>query len=435
MHLVKPAAKPPAAGPLKVLVVSLFHPELVRGGAQQIAYEHFQQLQQTPGIQPTLLASTDSSYPALFKSGACITGFDNRPDEFLLLMQEYDYWWHKTNSPRMVTAFIEFLHQIQPDVVHFHHFFTFGADFITLTRAELPAAKIIFTFHEFMAICAANGQMVRLTDNSLCNRASGVRCHQCFPDHPPESFLLRRMWMLRHLAAVDAFTCPSQFMLQFYQDFGLPEQKLHHIPNGQRRYGALQPPGFGKKNRFGFFGQILDHKGVHILLRAVSLLRAQNFTDFSVHINGENIKWASAPVREEVEAFMAQENALPPEEKIVQFNGGYHIDDLPARMARIDWCVVPSTWWEIFGLVISEAWMFGKPVIAPNRGGPAERIRHETDGLLFQQSDPRSLSEFLFRAATEKNLWQKLRANLPEPPSRGEMVAGFLALYRQPAEA
>jgi len=25
---------------------------------------------------------------------------------------------------------------------------------------------------------------------------------------------------------------------------------------------------------------------------------------------------------------------------------------------------VPSVWWEIFGLVISEAWMFGRPVIA-----------------------------------------------------------------------
>jgi glycosyltransferase involved in cell wall biosynthesis len=429
MHLVKPVAKP-----LRVLVISLFHPELIRGGAQQIAYEHFQELQQTPGVEPTLLASTDSTYPALFKSGACITGFDNRPSEFLFLMQDYDYWWHKTSSPRMVAAFTTFLHEIQPDIIHFHHFFTFGIDFLTLTRAERPGAKIIFTFHEFMAICAANGQMVRLTDNSLCTRASAVRCHQCFPDHPPETFLLRRMWMLRHLAAVDSFSCPSQFMLKFYEDFGIPAAKLHHIPNGQRRYGALQPAGAAKKNRFGFFGQILDHKGVHILLRAVSLLRAQNFTDFTVQINGGNIKWASAPVREEIETFMESESLLPPDQKIVTFNGPYHTENLAARMAQIDWVVVPSTWWEIFGLVISEAWMFGKPVIAPNHGGPAERITHNQTGLIFEHSDPTALSEILHRAATEKNLWQKLRANLPEPPGRAEMVAGFLGLYRQPAE-
>ena len=69
----------------KVLIVSLHHPELMRGGAQQIAYELFQGLQNEPGIEPVLLASTDMAYPALYKAGACITGFDQRPNEFLFL--------------------------------------------------------------------------------------------------------------------------------------------------------------------------------------------------------------------------------------------------------------------------------------------------------------------------------------------------------------
>jgi glycosyltransferase involved in cell wall biosynthesis len=428
-----PAAKPevkPAPPPLRVLVVSLFHPELVRGGAQQIAYELFQELKESPGVAPVFLASIDGSYPALHKSGACITGFDGREDEFLFLMQDYDYWWHKTSAPRMVDAFVEFLHTVKPDVVHFQHFMTFGVDFLTLTRNELPGVKIILTLHEFLSICTADGHMVRTTDKSLCTRASGVRCHQCFPELSPEQFLMRRMWMLRHLAAVDEFTCPSHFMLKFYEDFGLPAEKLHHITNGQRRYGQLQAPGAGKKNRFGFFGQLLDSKGVHIILRAVRLLRAQGFTDFSVHINGENIKWASPVIREEIENFLGIEKQLPMEDQIVFMNGGYHIDDLPGRMAQIDWCVVPSTWWEIFGLVISEAWMFGKPVIGSNRGGPGERVRHEIDGLQFQLGDPRALAETIRRAATEDGLWEKLRANLPEPPSRPDMTRRFLEVYR-----
>jgi glycosyltransferase involved in cell wall biosynthesis len=238
------------------------------------------------------------------------------------------------------------------------------------------------------------------------------------------------MWMLRHLAAVDMFTCPSQFMLKFYEDFGLPAERLLHVTNGQRRYGALQPPAAGRKNRFGFFGQLLDNKGVHIIVRAVRLLRAQNFTDISIHINGENIKWASAPIREEVERFLEAERQLPAEEQIVFFNGGYHIDDLPSRMAQVDWCIVPSTWWEIFGLVISEAWMFGKPVICGNRGGPGERVRHDVDGLQFQLGDPRALADTIRRAATEAGLWDRLRENLPEPPDRPAMAAAFMALYR-----
>ncbi len=98
-------------------------------------------------------------------------------------------------------------------------------------------------------------------------------------------------------------------------------------------------------------------------------------------------------------------------------------------MARVDWTVVPSVWWEIFGLVISEAWMFGRPVICSNVGGMAERVTHERDGLHFELGDPASLAATIRRACTEDGLWDRLHAAVPEPPSRAEMADGFLALY------
>src|SRR5271165_5728159 len=101
---VENEAAPLAPEPLKVLLISLFHPELVRGGAQQICYELFEGLKEMPGVKPTLLASIDSSLPALYKSGARITGFDGREGEFLFLSQEYDYWWHRTSSPLLLEA-------------------------------------------------------------------------------------------------------------------------------------------------------------------------------------------------------------------------------------------------------------------------------------------------------------------------------------------
>ena len=38
----------------------------------------------------------------------------------------------------------------------------------------------------------------------------------------------------------------------------------------------------------------------------------------------------------------------------VRERGPYGRDQLAERMASIDWVLVPSTWWEIFGLVVSE---------------------------------------------------------------------------------
>ena len=67
---------------MKVLLISLFHPELVRGGAQQVAYELFLGLRAHPDTEPYLLSSIDGSLPALYKSGARITGFDGRENEF-----------------------------------------------------------------------------------------------------------------------------------------------------------------------------------------------------------------------------------------------------------------------------------------------------------------------------------------------------------------
>ena len=417
--------------PTKVLLVSLFHPELVRGGAQQVCYELFQGLRETGDVEPVLLASVDESVPALFKSGARITGFDRRPNEFLFLSRGYDYQWHKVFNPLLIEAYVEFLHLIEPDVVHFHHFLTLGIDLLTVTRRALPDARIVFTFHEFLAICAADGQMLRRTDKSLCSQASGVRCHQCLPEQPPEFFFMREMWFKRHLEAVDVFTTPTRFMIEHFARWGIDPNRMVHVPNGQADYsrGVALVEQRATRNRFGFFGQLVDNKGVHVILEAVELLRGAGFTDFVVEINGDNLRYASEGRRRAIEEFLEREARRPAGERNVIMNGSYHVEQLASRMARVDWCIVPSVWWEVFGLVISEAWMFRRPVIASNVGGMKERITHERDGLLFNVGDARSLAETMRRACTEEGLWEQLADGIQPPLGRDVMTERFLDIY------
>ena len=173
----------------------------------------------------------------------------------------------------------------------------------------------------------------------------------------------------------------------------------------------------------------MDAKGLQIILRAVALLRAEGFTDFTVQLNGDNLRYASPAVRDEVELFLAEEAARPVQDRIVTDRGSYEVSQLASRMARIDWCIVPSIWWESFGLVISEAWMFGRPVICSNVGGMAERNVDELFALHFQMGDHRALAETLRRACTEEGLWERLAAHLPQPPTREAMVEGFWQVY------
>ena len=308
-------------------------------------------------------------------------------------------------------------------------------------HVEVITSRRDFTLHEFLAICNANGHMVRRFDNSLCRTASQVRCHQCFPERSPEDFFVRKLWLQSHLGAIDAFTCPSRFMLDHYADWGLARDKLFHVTNGQRDYAAAdnQPIQARQEaretyNRFGFFGQIIDAKGVHIILRAVALLRAEGFTDFAIEINGGNLNYASPEVRAEIEEFIEAEKERPVGERLVWFNGSYATRELRSRMARIDWCLVPSMWWEAFALVISEAWMFKKPVICSNIGAMADRVRDEKDGLQFEMGDPAGLARTIKRAATEPGLWQRLAGALPTPPARADMIDGFRRIYAIQAE-
>ncbi|MGE4483372.1 glycosyltransferase family 4 protein [Acidocella sp.] len=415
---------------MKVLIVAMYHPELVRGGSQQVAYELFEGLKALPGVEPVLLCSADSNAQALFKSGAGVTGFDGREDEFLFLCRDYDYVWQKFSSPAQAEGFAAFLRQVRPDVVHFHHFMTYGIDALTLTRQVLAHARIVFTAHEFLTICAADGHMVRKTDGSLCGHASQSRCHQCLPSLPPEHFFLREQWMKANLAVVDLFTVPSRFMVAPFARWGLDPEKILHVPNGLRMpskpQAGMAP---ARRNRFGFFGQMVDVKGLHVLLEAVNMLRAEGFDDFEVEINGANIDFAGPQRRREIETFLEEEAARPARERRVSFNGAYHHDQIAARMGRVDWVVVPSLWWEIYCLVISEAWHFGRPVIASGEGGPAERVTDGVDGLLFEMGDVRALAETIRRAATQEGLWERLAAGISPPSGREEMAKAYMDVY------
>jgi len=55
---------------------------------------------------------------------------------------------------------------------------------------------------------------------------------------------------------------------------------------------------------------------------------------------------------------------------------------------------------EGFGIVFLEAMAFGKPVIGPNYGAPAELIRDGENGLVVDPEDPTSVTEALLRLLT-----------------------------------
>jgi glycosyltransferase involved in cell wall biosynthesis len=100
-------------------------------------------------------------------------------------------------------------------------------------------------------------------------------------------------------------------------------------------------------------------------------------------------------------------------------------------MARVDWVVVPSIWWENSPLVIQEAFLCGKPVICSDIGGMAEKVENGVSGIHFRRGDAEHLAEVMKRAAETPTLWQKLRSGIPEVHGMNDHVARLGLIYRE----
>jgi glycosyltransferase involved in cell wall biosynthesis len=96
----------------------------------------------------------------------------------------------------------------------------------------------------------------------------------------------------------------------------------------------------------------------------------------------------------------------------VLFTGAVSESELAALYDRSDVFVLPARTvtddhnpkGEGFGIVFLEAMAFGKPVIGPNYGAPAELIRDGENGLLVDPDDPTSVARAIIKLLTNPDL-------------------------------
>jgi glycosyltransferase involved in cell wall biosynthesis len=123
-------------------------------------------------------------------------------------------------------------------------------------------------------------------------------------------------------------------------------------------------------------------KGVDLVVEAVRKLTQANLSaKFFVVIYGD-----SFDSEEYVNNLKAAAQGLP-----VSFAGS--VKNVPLAFSACDVIINASLQPEPFGLSIIEALSVGKPVIAPNEGGPVEILQDQKNGLFFMARSAQSLSE------------------------------------------
>jgi len=389
------------------------------GGAQRSAVALAHALTAVGGIDVTLVSAV-AHMPDDLPDGRLgrPQGFDER-----LVVSRTDATLFTWTDPHQADGWANVLREIQPDVVHMHHYFHVGIDLPVLVRRCVPHAGLVLTLHEYLAICLRSGQMVDGARN-LCTTSGTRRCADCV-GWSTDAVAARADYVRRGLADVDVFITPSAFARGRYRDWfaGADEEPdIRVIPNAltfpeleirpERAEGAL---------RLAYIGQHTPSKGLGLLLAAVALAeRDRPGVLARVDVYGDGSDRFDEAFHTELMAGIASASPL------VQARGRYAQDDLPAILDDVDAVVVPSTWWENSPVVIEEALARRVPVICSDIGGMAERVRDGVDGWHFAVGNSSSLAEVIGRVADAAS------ATLPgmrRPTSVATVVQEHLVAY------
>jgi glycosyltransferase involved in cell wall biosynthesis len=178
--------------------------------------------------------------------------------------------------------------------------------------------------------------------------------------------------------AVSVYACPTRFVADLLIEAGYPSDRVRVVYN----YCDLPPAPkrTSQGSYIGYLGRISPEKGVNVLIDAARRSGiptriagdASPMPELSANLPA-NVHFVGKLDRQEIDAFLSDMRAL----------------------------VVPSVWYEVFGLVCVEALSRGIPVIASDIGGLPEVVHHERTGLLVPANDPIAL------AGAMQTLWDQ----------------------------
>lgn len=406
---------------MKYMIFSHGHPTFSKGGAEIAAYNLFKGINLLPGNKCWFVARCPDDKLHLGSPIAAIN------EQELLIAGNADIT-HLMSTIRLGddSDFAAMLKDINPDVVHFHHYINLGVEMLYAVKRILPNARIVVTLHEFIAICSNNGQMLK-TNGTLCHGYSPRECAQCFPKQTPEDFFLREQYIKSFFKNVDIFISPSNFLKKRYVDWGIEESHIKVIENGQRiepEMPSREVRNGDGRNVFGFFGQINPFKGIDVILQALADLPQKQRRKIVLEIHGANLDYQSKEFRKKINQLIKP----LAEEGVVRWIGPYQPHEMRERMSNVDWVIVPSVWWENSPMVIQEAMLYRRPLLVSNIGGMAEKVTHDINGLHIPVGNTHAWSTALLKCAEDPQLWERLSNGIKPPLSIIECAKTHLAL-------
>jgi len=361
------------------------------------------------------------------------------------------------NNRFFASYFRNFLMRIRPDIVHFFHVSRLSASAVEICH-ELKVPMVL-TATDFWFVCPT--VQLRLPDNSMCSgpRWGGANCLRHITElNQPEKTKakVRKMpdwllalgmaaikhgmasgkWYAPHVKAlsqrhvytktqinrIERVLVPTRLMEKVLTKNGLDAERTRYAPFGLNlEYLKFSPrQNTGDPLRLGFVGTLYEHKGVHVLIEAVTSLDRSIQVELKIY-GDEN----------EFPDYVVRLKQLAGSDERISFCGTFPNCEIGEIFSSIDALVVPSLWYENTPLVIYSAQAAGCPVIVSDLEGMTEVIHHEDNGLAFQPGNAAALAQTLLRLYKDRALLEGMSRRARKPRSTQEYAGQIDAVYQE----
>jgi glycosyltransferase involved in cell wall biosynthesis len=153
--------------------------------------------------------------------------------------------------------------------------------------------------------------------------------------------------------------------------------------------------GIGRKRVIGNISRIAQEKGQEYLLRAYELVKKS-------HLRTALVLAGKGPDEERLKRLLKQRKIHD-----VFFTG--FVEDRSAILALMDIFVFPAAWeLEGFGIVLVEAMLARKPIVAVEQGPVAEILEDGKNALLVKNQDPKQLAKAILKLLSHPGYAGKL---------------------------
>lgn len=183
---------------------------------------------------------------------------------------------------------------------------------------------------------------------------------------------------------IDAFVVPSEFTLGKLNDYGIPQEKLNHIPtffNLKERDPQVEYKPFVL-----FVGRIEKQKGLMTLVKAFEELPYElNIIGFSNDGYEDELKnYLGKPINGDLNI---EEGCTYGKNGNIHFLGKKSFDEIVPYLKSCLCTTVPSEWYDNFPNALIESYAFKKCVIATDFGSLKYMVTDGKTGLKFRYAD------------------------------------------------